>query len=185
MAQVAHDLHSLFVLGSLFGVAAVDHGPVGGADQRHLAELGHLFQGFQGAGGPGAAGTGHDGRRLVAQGASGAVGQTVHKAQHPRGGGGIVHRRAENKGVGLLSQGHHIGHRTAENALAGFGAAAAAHAAAHRSRSDVEDGGLDAVGVQRLGHFLQGRVSAAVGMGTAVDEQNIHCKIPPYMAPAL
>ena len=86
VAQVAHDLHALFVQGGLFGVAAVYHRPVGGADQRHLAELGNLFQGFQCAGGAGAAGAGNNSGGLLCQQAACAVAQPVHEAQHAGSG---------------------------------------------------------------------------------------------------
>ena len=81
-----------------------------------------------------------------------------------------MHRRAEHKAVGLLCQRQHVGHRPAKDAFAGLGAAAAAHAAAYRRAADVEDLGLDAVGLQGGGHFAQGGAGAAVFVRAAVDE---------------
>ena len=172
--QIAHDLHALLVLGGLLGIGAVDHGPVGGVDQRHLIEGGNLHHGVQGADGTGAAGAGHHGGRLVAQIPPGGVGQPVHEAQHAGGGSGIVHRRAENDAVRLLDQGQHIHHRAAEDALTSLGAAAAAHTAAHRGPADVEDGGLDAFLVEDLGHLGESSIGAALFVRAAVDQKYFH-----------
>ena len=175
MADAAHDLHPFFVQGGLLGVAAVHHRPVGAADERHFQNLRHFFHRFQRGGGAGAAGAGHHGRRLAAQHpAARAVGQPVQKAQHPGRRRRIVHRRAEHKAIGLLGQRQHIGRRAAEDAPPGLGAAAAAHAAAHRLGADVVDRRLDAVGIQRAGHLAQRRVGAAMRVRAAVNQQNVH-----------
>jgi len=174
VAQVAHDLHALFVQGGLFGVAAVYHRPVGGADQRHLAELGNLFQGFQCAGGAGAAGAGNNSSGLLCQQAACAVAQPVHEAQHAGSGGGIMYRSTKHNAVGLFHQRQNINDWPAEYAVSGFGAAAAAHTAAHRDSANVVDGGFDAVSVQSLGNLLQSSVCTAMCVRAAVDKKYVH-----------
>ncbi len=82
------------------GVGAVDHGPVGAVDQRHVEELRVFDQLVQRGGGAAAAGRTADGGRLVGQILAARVAQAVHKAGHVAGGRGIVHRAAEDEGVG-------------------------------------------------------------------------------------
>ena len=112
-AQVAHDLQALLVGENLLGLAAVDHRPVGRADERHLKELRHLLHGLQRRRRARAAGACHDSRGLVAQVFAAADGQPVHKAQHAGRRCGVVNRRAEHDAVGLLDQRQHVGHRAA------------------------------------------------------------------------
>src|SRR5699024_5110425 len=50
----------------------------------------------------------------------------------------------------------------------------AAHAAAHRGGTDVEDGGFDAGILQSPGHLGQGGIGAAVFVRAAVDQEHIH-----------
>ena len=175
-AQVAHDLAAFLVQGHLIAAGAVDHRPVGGADQRHLVELRDLFHSLNGGGGAGAACAGHDGRRFVPQISPGAVGQPVHKAQHAARRRGIVYRRTKHDAVGLFHQWQHIHHRPAEHTVPGLGAAAAAYTAAHRRGADVVDRRLNARGVQRFGNLTQGMVGAALLVGAAVDQQYVHTK---------
>ena len=59
-AKLLHHGAALFVLQDLGGVGAVDHGPVGAVDQRHVEELGVLDQLVKGGGGTGAAGRAAD-----------------------------------------------------------------------------------------------------------------------------
>lgn len=86
-AQLPHHGTALFILQHLLGLGAVDHGPVGAADQRHVEELGVLYQLVQRGGGAGAAGRSADGGGLVGQILAARVGQTVHEAGHVAGGG--------------------------------------------------------------------------------------------------
>jgi len=56
---------------------------------------------------------------------------TVHEAQHAGSGGGIMYRSTKHNAVGLFHQRQNINDWPAEYAVSGFGAAAAAHTAAH------------------------------------------------------
>ena len=67
-----------------------------------MEELGVLHQLIEGAGGAGAAGRAADGGGLVGQIPAARVGETVHEAGHVAGGGSVMHRRAEDEGVGSL-----------------------------------------------------------------------------------
>ena len=87
-----------------------------------------------------------------------------------------MYRSTKHNAVGLFHQRQNVNDWPAEYAVSGFGAAAAAHTAAHRRRADVEDRRLDARFVQHLGHLGQGCVGAAVFVRTAVDQQYIHSK---------
>ena len=55
-------------------------------------------------------------------------------------------------------------------------------AAAHGLGADIQDLSGDAGGVELPGHQAEGGVSAALFVGTAVDEQNMHNKYSPLCA---
>ena len=112
----------------------------------------------------------------MAQIPPGAVSQPVHKAQHAASRRGVVYRRTKHDAIGLFHQRQHIHHRPAEHAVPGFGAAAAAHTAAHRRAANVVDRCFNARGVQRFGNLAQGMVGAALFVGAAVDQQYVHTK---------
>ena len=69
-----------------------------------------------------------------------------------------MYRSTKHNAVGLFHQRQNINDWPAEYAVSGFGAAAAAHTAAHRNSANVVDGGFDAVSVQSLGNLLQSSV---------------------------
>ena len=127
-----------------------------------MEELGVLHQLIEGAGGAGAAGRAADGGGLVGQIPAARVGETVHEAGHVAGGGSVMHRRAEDKGVGSL----------------GFLDGLVDHAA-----EDVQDLRLDAGGVQLPGDEAQCGIGAALLVGAAVDEQDFHDKYSPFVRP--
>ena len=180
-AQLPHHGAALFILQHLLGLGAVHHGPVGTADQRHVEELGVLHQLIEGAGGAGAAGRAADGGGLVGQILAARIGQTVHEAGHVAGGRSIVHRRAEDEGIGGLGLLDGLVDHAAEHASIAAAAAAAADAAAHGLTADVQDLGLDALCLQLPGNKGKGSVGAALLVGAAVDEQNFHAVYSPLL----
>ena len=182
-AQLLHDGAALGILQYLLGVRAVDHGPVGAAHQRHMEELGVLHQLIEGAGGAGAAGRAADGGGFVGQIPAARVGETVHEAGHVAGGGSVMHRRAEDEGVGSLGFLDGLVDYAAEDAALAGSTAAAADAAAHGLCADVQDLRLDAGGVQLPGDEAQCGIGAALLVGAAVDEQDFHDKYSPFVRP--
>ena len=181
-AQLFHHGAALFILQNLFGVGAVHHGPVGAAHQRHVEELRVLDQLIQRGGGAGPAGGSADGGGLIGQILAARVGQTVQEAGHVAGGGSIVHRGTEDKGVGGPGFLDGLVDHAAKHAAIALGTAAAADAAAHGLGADIQNLSGDAGGVELPGHQAEGGVSAALFVGTAVDEQNMHNKYSPLCA---
>ena len=85
-----------------------------------------------------------------------------------------MYRSTKHNAVGLFHQRQNINDWPAEYAVSGFGAAAAAHTAAHRDSANVVDGGFDAVSVQSLGNLLQSSVCTAMCVRAAVDKKYVH-----------
>lgn len=85
-----------------------------------------------------------------------------------------MYRSTKHNAVGLFHQRQNINDWPAEYAVSSFGAAAAAHTAAHRDSADVVDGGFDAVSVQSLGNLLQSSVCTAMCVRAAVDKKYVH-----------
>ena len=85
-----------------------------------------------------------------------------------------MHRAAKHEAVGGLCLFNGLVDHAAEHAAIAAAAAAAADAAAHRLAADVQDLGVDTGLVQLPGDQGQGGVGAALFVGAAVDEQNVH-----------
>ena len=85
-----------------------------------------------------------------------------------------MHRAAEDETVGGLGLFDGLVDYAAEHTAIAAAAAAAADAAAHGFAADVQDLSLHTGVVQFLCDEGQGGVGAALFVGAAVDEQNVH-----------
>lgn len=172
--EVAHGLKALGILRHLLGRAAVDHRPVGGGHDRHLADGEVLVYHVHGRGGARPARADYAGGGLVGKAGGPGVEHAVEEGEQAAGGGGIVHRGAHDEAVRRVQGLDRLVHAAAADAAPGFVTCTAGDAAAGGLAPDVEQLGLHAAAVQHPRGFVQGEAGAAVLVGAAVDEKNLH-----------
>lgn len=178
-AEVAHRLHSLQVLFHLLGRVAVDHVPIGGRNDGHLA-YGEVFvqhvEGRRGA----APARRYDRRaRLAGERRPARIEGAVEKGQNLPRGVCVVHGRAEHEAVGRFRLFGELARRVVKDAFARFPALAAGDAVLHGLCTRLENFRFDALFFQRFGDLAEGGIGAAVRARTAVDKQNFHGYVPP------
>lgn len=179
VAQGTHDLQALGILHGFFRIVAVDGVPVLGGDHGHAGDGEILVEAVEGSAGPAATTAHHSGRGLEGVGGGLHVEHAVQQGAQTGIGPGIVDGRAHHQTVGLTHAFDAFVDRIVlEDAQAGPGTFAAGDTAADGLVAHVKRGGLDTGLFQLLGHSGQGRGRAALGMGTAVDEQDLHGDTP-------
>jgi hypothetical protein len=85
-----------------------------------------------------------------------------------------VHGGAEDEAVGLFGQVHELVDPVVEDAAAELGALAAGDAPGQGLGSDLEDLRGHTPVIEGGGHGFEGRKGATVGMGAAVDQNDVH-----------
>ena len=150
-----------------------------GGDHGHAGNGEILVEAVEGSAGPAATTAHHSGRGLEGVGGGLHVEHAVQQGAQTGIGPGIVDGRAHHQTVGLTHAFDAFVDRIVlEDAQAGPGTFAAGDTAADGLVAHVKRGGLDTGLFQLLGHSGQGRGRAALGMGTAVDEQDLHGDTP-------
>ena len=150
----------------------MDHVPIGGGYNGHLADGEVLVQLVESSCRTAATG-GYDGsRRLMGQISTGGIEQSVHKPNQSTVGRGVIHRASEYKAIGFCAFGCDLVETilVAEGAFACLVTSAAGHAAVERLAADLQKLCFDAVGMERFGSFTKRGVGAAVLVGAAVKQ---------------
>lgn len=173
-AEIAHRLQSLQILHDILGRSAVDHVPIGGRDNRHLANGEIFVQHVEGGRRAAPARRYDDGARLAGKRRTARIKGAVEKRLNLPRGVRVVHGRAEHEAVARFRLFGELVRRVVKDAFANFPALAAGDAVLHGPCAYLKNLRFDALFLQRFGDLAEGGIGAAVRARTAVDKQNFH-----------
>ena len=179
--QGAHGLQALGILGSLTGLTAVDAVPVLAGGHGHPADGEELVELVEGGGQSATPGRHHAGSHLHGLVEGGAVEEPGQEGHQSGVGRGVIDRAPHHQAVAGGEKRGHLVDDVIEHAAAGLRAPAAGDAAADVAGTYVDVGGLDPLGGEDLLHLPQGKGGVPLGAGAAVDHQNVHSVMPPFM----
>ena len=180
LTDVAHGGQALGILGSLARHGAKDVVPVRRGHHGHLIDgeilVEHIERGRRTA----ATGDGNRGARLVRKGLTAGIECAIEGRKDAAAGVRVVDRRAKDKAVCLLGGGNQfVDYIVVKDAAAiELAALTTANAVANGLGAQLEHLGIDTLGMQLLGDFGKRASGVAVCLGAAIDQKNLHHKLP-------
>ena len=102
------------------------------------------------------------------------VKQAIHKCRHVAGSSGIMYRTAEDEAVCFISFFPETVYHIIKNAFSCLYTSLAGNAAANRFIANPENLCFNPFFLQGIGHLAKRRISAALLMGTAIYQKNLH-----------
>ena len=179
-ADVSHGGKALGVPIGVAGHAAKHVVPVGGSNYGHLLNGEVLVEHIEGGRRAAATGDGDCGARFVLKGMPACVEGAIEGRKDASAGVRVVDGRAKDKTVCLLGGSDElVDHVVVKGAaVIGLAALTTANAVANGLGAQLEHLGIDTLGMQLLGDFGKRASSVAVCLGTAIDQKNLHRKLP-------
>ena len=176
VAEGAHDLKAFEVLPDFFGLEAVGRVPVLRGNHRHLIDGEIFVEPVEGRAGAAAPAVDHACRGFVFDIFPGREEEPVEDGAERSRRAGIIDRSPDDDAVARLDPFDEVHiERVLEYAeVLMVDAVPASGTALNRLAADMEDFGGDAVALKRSRNFGKGGEDTAVGVGTAVDEQDFH-----------
>lgn len=179
-ADVSHGGKALGIPIGVAGHAAKHVVPVGGSNYGHLVDGEVLVEHIEGGRCTAATGDGNRGARLVRKGLAASIECAVESREDAPAGMRIVDGGAKYKAVCLLGGGNQFVDYIVVKGAAAIELAAltTANAVANGLGAQLEHLGIDTLGMQLLGDFGKRASGVAVCLGAAVDQKNLHHKLP-------
>lgn len=180
LADVAHGGQALGVLGGFTRHGAKHVVPVRGGDHGHLVDGEVLVEHVESGRRAAATGNGNGSARLVCKGLVAGIECAIECREDASAGMRIVDGGAKYKAVCLLGGGNQFVDYIVVKGAAAIELAAltTANAVANGLGAQLEHLGIDTLGIQLLGDFGKRASGVAVCLGTAVDQKNLHHKLP-------
>lgn len=179
-ADVAHGGKALGVLSGLARHGAKDVVPVRGGHHGHLVDGEVLVEHIEGGRRATTTGNGDGSTRLVREGLTAGIECAVEGREDAAAGMRVVDGGAKDKAVCLLGGGNQlVDHVVIKDAApVELAALAAANAVANGLGAQLENLGIDALDVELLGNLGECCGGVAVCLGAAVNQKNLHEKLP-------
>lgn len=180
LADVAHGGQALGVLGGLARHGTKDVVPVCGGHHGHLVDSEVFVEYIEGGRRAAATGDGDRGTRLVHKGLAASIECAVESREDASAGMRIVDGGAKDKAICLLGGSDELVHHVVVKgaATAKLAALTAADAVADGLGAQLEYLAVDALGFKLLGDFGERASGVAVCLGAAIDQKNLHHKLP-------
>lgn len=179
-ADVSHGGKALGIPIGVAGHAAKYVVPVGGGNYGHLLNGEVLVEHIEGGRRAAAAGDGDRGAGFVLKGMPACIEGTIEGRKDASAGVRVVDGRAKDKTVCLLGGSDELVHYVVVKgaATAKLAALAATDAIANGLGAQLKHLGINAFGIELLGDLGECAGGVAVCLGTAIDQKNLHHKLP-------
>lgn len=180
LADVAHGGQALGVLGGLARHGAKHVVPVRGSNHGHLVDGEVLIEHVEGRRRTAATGDGDGSTRLVCKGFAAGIECAIECRENAAAGVRVVDRRAKDKAVGLFGGSDQlVDHVVVKGAAtAKLATLAATDAIANGLGAQLKHLGINAFCIELLGDFGECAGGVAVCLGAAIDQKNLHHKLP-------
>lgn len=180
LADVSHGGKALGVPIGVAGHAAKHVVPVGGSNHGHLLNGEVLVEHIEGGRRTAATGDGDCGAGFVLKGMPACIEGAIEGRKDAAAGVRVVDGRAKDKTVGLFGGSDELVHHVVVKgaATAKFATLAATDAIANRLGAQLKHLGINAFCIKLLGNLGECAGGVAVCLGAAVDQKNLHHKLP-------
>lgn len=178
--DVSHGGKALGIPIGVAGHAAKHVVPVGGSNYGHLLNGEVLVEHVEGGRRAAATGNGDGSARLVCKGFAAGIECAIEGRKDAPAGVRIVDGRAKDKAICLLGGSDQLVHHVIVKGAAAIELAAltTANAVANGLGAQLKHLGINAFGIELLGDFGECAGGVAVCLGAAIDQKNLHHKLP-------
>lgn len=179
-ADVSHGGKALGIPIGVAGHAAKHVVPVGGGNYGHLLNGEVLVEHIEGGRGAAATGDGDRGAGFVLKGMPACIEGAIEGRKDASAGVRIVDGRAKDKTICLLGGSDELVHHVVVKgaATAKLAAQATTDAIANGLGAQLKHLGINAFCIKLLGDLGECAGGVAVCLGTAIDQKNLHRKLP-------
>lgn len=179
-ADVSHGGKALGIPIGVAGHATKHVVPVRGGDHGHLVDGEVLIEHIEGGRRTAATGDGDGSARLVCKGLAAGIEGAIEGRKNAAAGVRVVDGRAKDKAICLLGGSDELVHHVVVKGAATtkLAALAATDAIANGLGAELKHLGINALGIELLGDFVECAGGVAICLGTAIDQKYLHHKLP-------